>query len=1048
MKLYQPVLFVGLGGTGCLIGAELERRLREEICGPDGSEYRRLREGANLLRYQLPSCLQFVYADVNQADLDRLPSRVVPGVQHQPAVQATAHYVRDLVPRVDTYPEVARNLRLSAGRVVEGWLPPPAGEPRVAPLQRGAGQLPTVGRAALFETFRGGVGPAVRDLRRAVGSLSTSGEDLYRLGGRTSKPKAVDVFVAFSVAGGTGAGIFYDYLHLIGDLFEQTELRAKIYPLVLMPSAFPQGLGGGRPAELNAGRALLDLFRLVDQQNGGDADLLLRGRAEQGAIDPEDIAVHYPSDGRIALRPATVQTGFLFSRPVGAEREDLHRSVVSLILSLIGTELSPSDAAGAETHQSFTDSFINASIERQIPAENGIGNRGVSTALVASLTVPADDLADIVAGRLLRAAVDELSSPLRGAERNRGQIEEFLNVAGIHDVFTRRPVDFAEPSPATGARNIAAALTDRLESMRAGLGELQGRLTRVIPDMVATFEPRAAVQQMLGQYDVFRLQRVVFGHPELNDEVDRTGALGLMQRRRAAPPPPEGFGITPPQVPPIHDRFFGLVKAKWNDRTPIATREDQNIWYRWRSNVLWAEQWAVYAPRWRRAMDVLADNLGKLAEALGEHARSDRDEFGTRAEHLFRPRVGVSYLLPPGASIEQFYGRVRRRMIDDLSASGRLKPNATEADLVNAIIGTEAWREAFKLTWEQSAEYAVSQLRERVKTQVKTMFRDTRPGRAPLLPRLHDLLAEAAAQGTGELSEDDLEEFRGKLAGLVPASFTPQGSGPMKVLVSYPAGARNPALAEYLKESINLPSGPGITFDFRNTAAESISVVLFRSSMGVTEVREVRDVLRTWADALAQPQPQDYLRWRQRTGYNFGYLATREEHRVQILHRILCAMWNGKVQVEGDPVSPAAVTVRLGGGVTMTLPLTPLEEASSWGSLLRAYELWTLTDNEDIRRQFCAQLMTELPADIDTRPAPPHKLYLLLRDLADGQIARIDGMITDLPSGSRSRAEQVRGFWGGTLPAALDLEFVGVHDPVRANLRALEAAVQRWDGER
>jgi len=41
MKLYQPVLFVGLGGTGCDIGAELERRLREEICGPDGNDFRK-----------------------------------------------------------------------------------------------------------------------------------------------------------------------------------------------------------------------------------------------------------------------------------------------------------------------------------------------------------------------------------------------------------------------------------------------------------------------------------------------------------------------------------------------------------------------------------------------------------------------------------------------------------------------------------------------------------------------------------------------------------------------------------------------------------------------------------------------------------------------------------------------------------------------------------------------------------------------------------------------------------------------------------------------
>jgi hypothetical protein len=65
-----------------------------------------------------------------------------------------------------------------------------------------------------------------------------------------------------------GAGVFYDYLHLIGLALSNSSLRAKIWPLVVMPSAFEQGRGGGRNAELNAGRALLDLFRLVDEQNG------------------------------------------------------------------------------------------------------------------------------------------------------------------------------------------------------------------------------------------------------------------------------------------------------------------------------------------------------------------------------------------------------------------------------------------------------------------------------------------------------------------------------------------------------------------------------------------------------------------------------------------------------------------------------------------------------------------------------------------------------------------------------------------------------------
>src|ERR1022692_1608225 len=118
MKIFQPVLFVGLGGSGCEIGAELERQVREEICGPDGTRFSRRRAGGNLLPYQLPACIQFVYADLDQAELDRMPRRVVPGTPYLPAAGLTAHYIRELVPLVDSSPELARNLRLSAPRVV------------------------------------------------------------------------------------------------------------------------------------------------------------------------------------------------------------------------------------------------------------------------------------------------------------------------------------------------------------------------------------------------------------------------------------------------------------------------------------------------------------------------------------------------------------------------------------------------------------------------------------------------------------------------------------------------------------------------------------------------------------------------------------------------------------------------------------------------------------------------------------------------------------------------------------------------------------------
>ncbi len=81
-----------------------------------------------MLAYQLPSCVQFVYADMNQAELDRLPRRVVPGTEHIPAARAH-RALRDRAGAATwtAIPSWPRNLRLEAERVVEGWLPPDAG---------------------------------------------------------------------------------------------------------------------------------------------------------------------------------------------------------------------------------------------------------------------------------------------------------------------------------------------------------------------------------------------------------------------------------------------------------------------------------------------------------------------------------------------------------------------------------------------------------------------------------------------------------------------------------------------------------------------------------------------------------------------------------------------------------------------------------------------------------------------------------------------------------------------------------------------------------
>ena len=1051
MILYQPVLFVGLGGTGCDIGAELERRLREEICGADGNDFRREHKREGMLPYQLPSCVQFVYADMNQAELDRLPGRVVPGPEYEPAVAPTAHYVTGLVPDVVSYPELSMRLRLEDKQVVEGWLPPWSDdEPKVNPLFRGAGQFPTIGRAALFGTFRdeSGVEPATRDLKAAIGKLSNCGEDLFALGGKP--PRGVDVFVAFSVAGGTGTGIYYDYLHLIADTIKHNSaLRVKIYPLVLMPSAFPLGLGGGRPAELNAGRGMLDLFRLVDQQNGADAERELRGPHDPKPLGSEEVAVTYPRHQRVVMTPGTVQTAFLFSQPAGATRLDMHRSIVSLMTSLVGTEMLEEDNKSGEHHQSFADSFVNEAAHRQVLADNGIGNRGVSTALVASMSVPVDELAGIVGSRLLREAINQIAGVDGRPDPTRPDIEELILKAGVHPVFQRHGIDFSDPAPATGARDVTVALNNRRESMRIGIDALRTKLGREVPKLVDGFKPGAAARDMLGKMDVFRLQRVAFGHPGLRDDVERGGAAELLQRRRATPAAPPGLSTAPPETPELKDKLFR--KVQWADQPVVTARNLQNVWYQWQTHVAWAEAWAAYERQWSPPMDQLRQNLSALTRALIEFARQDVEDFNRRSGELYGTRVGVSYMLPVGAGhIESFYDQVYTRIKERQARDNLIHVNSNAADVVKALVGPDTWPEVYDISVKQTPEHAVSFLREQVKIQIKKFLREPPTGEPPMLPRLHDLLSEASGYGktagsASSIPQGYLNEFVGKLAGLLPANFNPQGSGPLKVLVNYPADKKSDVIERYLRSHINLPTGARVTDDFRASRTESISVVLFRTGMGVTEVDEVRHVLLRWAGALARPEPTDLLRWRQRTGYDFGYLATREDHRVRILHRLLNAMWNGRAAVIGPAESPTRLNVELDGGVTMTLPLTALPKASSWGSLLRAYELWALDDN-DIHRRFCGQLMRELPSGLDSTPQRPGQLYMTVRAIAADQIVALDELMKKQADDQRSRAGQMRGFWADTLPSALNLRFTGLDAPVAKTLSDLEEVLDPGTG--
>ncbi|MDT3400503.1 tubulin-like doman-containing protein, partial [Streptomyces sp. B1866] len=1036
MRIYQPMLFVGLGGTGCRIGAELEHGLRRELCGPDGSA---LTGGGRRAPYQLPDCLQFVYADFSESELDRLPHLSAKGPLAG-AYARTSRAIHDLLPAgYDSSPEVTRMLRISMHEETADWLPPQNGQPKVAPLHTGAGQLPTVGRAALFATLREGLEPVLRQLRAAIGAISNSAGDLRELGGRHIR--GCDVFVAFSVAGGTGAGIYYDFLHLIGHEFRRSGVpNAKVYPLVVMPSAFPAEAGGGREAELNAARALVDLSRLVDEQNMPSApddfgDVERRARP----------GVRYPGHGVIGLRPSTVQTAFLFSRPAGIRAEDLRRSITALVMSLVGTELGDENTRGRTEgdYQSFTASFVNKSVERSTPSRSGIGYRGMSTSLAASLTVPVDDLAEIVAGRLLAAAVRGMAQQaLRHTEDGTARVREFFDRSGLGPLWTREPREVPLPAPVPrGGRAIANALRDRVGDMEDGLAGLERDLDRDVARLVEEFAPQHAARELLAGWGPFHLERVLTGVPGHPQRPAEAGFAGMLDNRRNDPARPPGVDTSPPQVPPVRRSMAGMVPARWGDADVQRALAEQDAWYRWRANRVWHRAWREHEPRWRAPLTRTVKDVTELVRALRAHEDDERKLFAERKRELYRDdRKGVSYLLPPQSSLRGFYDTVFERLLQHEG----LSEHQDEVTLLARLVSPQDWQRALDAV-RRSPRAAVREVKQVVERRVKQLFVETGVlGGRPLLPSLADLLKAAAGdeEAVAAVDEQWLEQFRAQLAKLLPVGFTPDGTGPLKVLVVHPQSEAAAQAERYLGQELNLPRDAGLTVEYRPVSTESIAVVLFRSGMSLTEISEVRHVLRLWALARESPGAEDFLPWRQRLGHGDDWLASTEDDRQRILHRVLCAMWNGRVAVAGDPASPTRMRIRLQDtdSATMTLRLEAYDEQlSSWGGLLRAYEQWALLDEGQIIEDFCHQLMQAQPEGLSTTPVPPAPLFRqLVHEVAPRQAALLAELAEELGPRAEVWLGPLRHFWTVTLPGALDLPFPGASRPTRPTLRALD----------
>ncbi|MET0602382.1 MAG: tubulin-like doman-containing protein [Baekduia sp.] len=1021
MKTYQRLLYVGLGGTGLNIGMQLEQALRTELCGSNGRALIDELEIQGLEPYQLPRCIQFVYFDFDEAD--RSAARQASSALASPsAAEANSQVIANISPPQDSYAKVAESLRIDGPAAVRRWLPDADDEPQVAPLSRGAGQLPTVGRAALFEGFRAGMGPSsvTSALSEAFARLSGAGGDLAAVSGNAAL-SGYDVFVGFSVAGGTGCGLYYDILRLLGQVVHDEGFddgnSVSIYPLVVMPSAFETEHRDDRRSHmLNGGPALKDLFELVDTYY-----------TRPGGLEP----IQYP--GGIAAGAAVpTKTAFLFSRPSSLTKEDLHRSIVAFILSAVGTTVQTDQG---QVFHPLMQTLINDTRFIGSPAPDGVGLHPAATALAAELRVPLEEIVDILAQHLLANATRAMTKPEPVEEVENRELFNVFGTASRLGVLSgiQPPVKLPDVTK-RGANEITEQLKLREARAEKAIRDLRASLHTQLGRLAAEYDYEAGVKALTQNVDLFRSNRVVLGDPKFQDDVVREGFRGAIARFAQQPPPnPREFTEIPPALSRMKDGLKGARKLGPTDKAVTAAIARQDEWYQWRVVTEYHRVWGGHQEVWEPRMRQMVERLRDVTAGFDEQAAAEPESFVARCQRLYRRRTGVVYFMPDGGSRDDLESWYSTTVLPRLCEVLNLPEGSDEGRIVRTIMFGR-WRDAYESTRHGSSvaprDFVLRMIRKRLTEDVLATGDES-----SLLPRIETLLREAARRaedGQATVPARLLEIFQRSLQQLLPADFRPKGrmhgeTGRLKVDVFYPSAQPDGNVESYLGRTALGPiDTTGVTFH-AVTGVDFLSVLLRRDSLSAMAVDEYRSVMSLRREALTDYQPSDYVAWRQRLAHDRNWLVLRQPERVRVLAAFLTALYDGSIKViEGTDAQPERLhifQVDEGAGRPIDLPLVVDTAGSSrWCDLVSAYERYVLSGDQHALSRCEALLRRRSPARKDRGPST---LYLTFRAIAARELkvatklwfemcdrAQVDEQSSDPPK------PMAYEFWAELLPQA------------------------------
>lgn len=1038
----QRILYVGIGGSGLDLGIQVDAALKREICGLDGNNLSR--KGLSYSTNELPPFVQQVYIDLAAAAVSRV-SKQLEG--------SSVRTITGIIPRINAYADVAASLRLNNMSQVKGWLPGDAGEPQVNPLSAGAGQFPTVGRAALFQSIHDqGIDSAIAsNLTLAVADLSRSLGDLQTYTGNNYF-ESVAVYVGFSASGGTGCGLFYDVLMILINILKQQLGGTKfvIIPALLLPSTFEGVLGTVplRRARLNAATALVDLASMIEQMMASNAANIDQGGVVYPGGQPPYVLGGTASNVQMPVSAVVSSTA-------GMTRDDTVRMLAGAIVTQISLSGGQDSTDGQVTNNmTFGEDVLNI-VAGDYMNPRSVMPKPLMPMVSASLTVPSRKIADIVAKTLLVQSSDPQNGYFARDEESLKDLgNRVLSQSGLRQLVEGETFRGSYTIQWDAPKDIKneADLDDKIRILK---GKVDTQAIPVIRTMVknalkgmTTFDVMEGVEKILGADPSVPI-------PVLAAAVQQ--ALSRLEVAEEAFAESGSSTSSTKKRQPKKSRVSFIPGRRKLSRKEVEQRfELAKKQFEVDVQKIWMNEWASLNHQWRASV---VNGQRKVAELSGLWSRLLSDAQRTAQSgvaQVLRRTEGISDFIPKRGveekqAIENIFNLTRESLLTERQLSRQ-----STFDLVQSMLGEvrgeqSALREAVGVFRKGGSQQDFDDaILERLRNDVLRVFGSTAVTSQPAFSSLASLLEEMVSPNP----DRDAIDLATALGGLVPGVLIPQGDCiRATVVVTYP-GNKNAEIENRLAEllfsdgSLRQLIGAGAAMTGSDIVSQlgasvkmqpigdSDSVTVNINMVGQTlfDSPESATVLATWQEQLSDAEGEK-LRWRQRLGYENLDRVLSGASRSRVLHKLLVGLWGGLIEVEEGTLDDPKVLVIYDSNRSQQKSAYPYIRLASgtnsggWTSLLTSFEKLLIEighSDPGFKKEIIEQMLLFVPNELSTTVStevPP-----VIQSILRTRTAKIDQASEALAEANKysnlavSEFKRIQAFWSNDFVQAWKYE--------------------------